>query len=289
MSAVSPKLRTTNSRLQLAGLGFRYGLESILNDINLELFDGERLALVGPSGCGKTTLMHLVAGLLLPTEGVCQHDFKRIRMVFQQPRLLPWQTALSNLTLGLKPLGYDASARHAAGMVMASRLGLTEDDLAKYPDQLSGGMQSRISLGRALILEPDLLLMDEPFSALDIGHKARLYDDLSRLAESRTSMIMITHDILEAVRLADRILVMAPSPGRVVADVVLGLEPGLRDDLYVHHNSALLMQQPAVRSAFHLPPLMDTSLSRETETDFTMRGAQPQNIAVQKNTREAVC
>lgn len=277
---MQPVSSFTVPAMRLSRIGFRYGLETVLDGIDLELFSGERLALVGPSGCGKTTLLHLVAGLLTPSEGRCEHDFQRIRMVFQQPRLLPWQTALNNLTFGLKALGKDSGARLAAGRSMAGRLGLHADDLAKYPDQLSGGMQSRIALGRALIAEPDLLLMDEPFSALDIGHKARLYDDLIRLTESRTSLLMITHDILEAVRLADRILVMAPSPGRIVAEVRLGLNTGLRNDLYVHHNGAVLMRNPAVRSAFDLPWSTAVSVSSQTETDVSITpvesaGARP--------------
>jgi len=267
---------TTNHApvLQLSGVGYRYGLEAVLEDIELMLFAGERLALVGPSGCGKTTLLHLISGLLTPAEGVCENALQRTRMVFQQPRLLPWQTALTNLTFGLKALGVSSQERRQSGLAMARRLGLSEADVAKYPDQLSGGMQSRIALGRALIVEPDLLLMDEPFSALDIGHKARLYDDVVRLTESRTAMVMITHDMLEAVRLADRILVMAPSPGRVVAEVGLGLAPALRDDLYVHHNGALLMQNPAVRSAFDLPGTATVPESPQRDVDFTLRSLE---------------
>ncbi|GGX66204.1 ABC transporter ATP-binding protein [Saccharospirillum salsuginis] len=267
----------TEPAMRLHRVGFRYGLQTVLDNIDLALFAGERLALVGPSGCGKTTLLHLVAGLLSPWEGQCEHRFQRIRMVFQQPRLLPWQTTLNNLTFGLRALGIDPRARQAAGRSMAERFGLHADDLAKYPDQLSGGMQSRVALGRALIVEPDLLLMDEPFSALDIGHKARLYDDLVRLTETRTSMMMITHDLLEAVRLADRILVMAPSPGRIVAEIRLGLAAALRDDLYVHHNGAALMQNPTVRSAFNLPSSTAVSVSSHTETDVLITPVDSMN------------
>lgn len=240
--------------LQLSNINHSFGLQKVLQGIDLQLEIGERLAMVGPSGCGKTTLMHLMAGLLEPQQGQLHRNFQRGRMVFQQPRLLPWQNALGNLTLGLKALGLNQWERIEKGRQMAHSLGLSDDDLNKYPDQLSGGMQSRIALGRALITEPDLLLMDEPFSALDIGHKERLYQDLLRMTGPQCSAIIITHDLLEAVRLADRILVLAPEPGRLVAEVELSDSASARDDLYVHHNGAKLLQHADIRMAFGLPP-----------------------------------
>lgn len=258
--------RPVSPLLQLTDISHSYGLQEVLQGIDLHLEPGERLALVGPSGCGKTTLMHLIAGLVDHQKGQIEHRYRRGRMVFQQPRLLLWQNTLDNLTLGLKAIGFSKARREAEGRRMARSLGLSDGDLLKYPDQLSGGMQSRVALGRALITQPDLLLLDEPFSALDVGHKERLYQDLIRMTGEHCSVIFITHDLLEAVRLADRILVMAPEPGQIMAQVAFSLDASLRDDLYVHHNGARLLQNPDVRLAFGLPPIVTPDSAASTTT-----------------------
>ena len=155
--------------LHVRHLYHRYGPTEVLADVGLDLYAGETLALVGPSGCGKSTLLQVLAGLLVPTEMIMHCDFRGIGYVFQQPNLMPWMTARDNIALGLKALGVPRSARRKQADHMAQRLGLTTQDLDKYPHELSGGMQSRVSLGRALAVCPDLLLLDEPFSALDIA------------------------------------------------------------------------------------------------------------------------
>ena len=198
------------SKLHIRHLYHRYGVTEVLTDVGLDLYAGETLALVGPSGCGKSTLLHIVAGLLTPSEVVMQSTFRGMACVFQEPRLMPWKTAADNIALGLKALGVPRAARQRQAAALAKRMGLDEDDLHKYPHELSGGMQSRVSLARALAIRPDLLLLDEPFSALDIGLKAELYRQGGAGADPGSAVLMITHDLMEAVRTADRILMMVP-------------------------------------------------------------------------------
>lgn len=239
--------------LLIEQLYHKYGIVEVLNNINLEVRSGETLALVGQSGCGKSTLLHLVAGLLTCSEGSIRQPFERMACMFQSPRLLPWQSALDNIALGLKARGVGRQARHSQAGALAMRLGLEDDDLHKYPHELSGGMQSRVSLARALILEPELLLLDEPFSALDIGLKQELYQLLRQHVEQKhTTVIMITHDLMEAVRLADRILMMAPKPGRILAQYPLEQPHAQRGDAWTYETGAKLLQEPLVRFGFEL-------------------------------------
>lgn len=239
--------------LQVSQLQHSFALVEVLAQISFELQAGETLALVGPSGCGKSTLLHCVAGLLTPTAGKITHDFERLACMFQQPLLLPWNTAADNLALGLKAAGMQRGQRRQLVDELAGQLGLLPEDLAKYPHELSGGMQSRVALGRALIMQPDLLLLDEPFSALDIGLKLELYQLLrSSIVREQTSVIMITHDLMEAVRLADRILMMAAQPGRIVAQFELELAQAQRDDAWIYQTTAELLQDQRVRLGFEL-------------------------------------
>lgn len=241
------------SALYVRHLYHSYGLTEVLADVGLDLHAGETLALVGPSGCGKSTLLHIVAGLLTPSEAIIQSTFRGVSCVFQEPRLLPWKTALDNVALGLKALGVPRQARRRQALSLGQRLGLAQDDLLKYPHELSGGMQSRVALARALATRPDLLLLDEPFSALDIGLKASLYDLMdAQVRQQGTAVLMITHDLMEAVRLADRILMMAPSPGRMVHEFTLDTEPAQRTSTWVYQTTAALMQVDVVRIGFGL-------------------------------------
>uniref|UniRef100_UPI003340B424 ABC transporter ATP-binding protein n=1 Tax=Castellaniella defragrans TaxID=75697 RepID=UPI003340B424 len=241
------------SLLRIEGLTHRFGLTEVLSRIELRLPAGETLALVGPSGCGKSTLLHLVAGLLVPSEGRIDHTYRNIACMFQQARLMPWKNAIDNIALGLKARGMAAPARRARAAELARALGLDADDLRKYPQELSGGMQSRVALGRALAIEPDLLLLDEPFSALDIGLKLSLYRHLrDEIAQHGAAVLMITHDLMEAVRLADRIIMMAPDPGRVVREFPLEQAHAQRDDAWVYQTTGALMQAAEVRLGFGL-------------------------------------
>ena len=241
------------STLHIRDLEHSYGLTEVLSHIQLDLFAGETLALVGPSGCGKSTLLHIIAGLLTPTEGEVEQNFLGTACMFQEPRLLPWKTAQDNITLGLKALNVPRHARLQQARKMAVTLGLTLEDLTKYPHELSGGMQSRIALGRALIIQPDLLLLDEPFSALDIGLKLELYEVLRQhITERGTGVLMITHDLMEAVRLADRIIMMVPDPGRLVGEFSVELAHSKRTDAWVYKTTAELMADNNVRIGFGL-------------------------------------
>ena len=161
--------------LLLQNMRHSYALTEVLGGVGLALSPGGVLALVGPSGCGKTTLLHLCAGLLDVQEGRLDNAFVNPALMFQQPRLLPWQTTADNIALGLRAQGVARFAARERAHTMGAVLGLDAEALAAYPHQLSGGMQSRAALARALVLEPDLLLMDEPFAALDIGLKAQLH------------------------------------------------------------------------------------------------------------------
>lgn len=241
------------SVLHIRHLYHRYGLTEVLADVGLDLYAGETLALVGPSGCGKSTLLHVVAGLLTPSEVVLHSEFRGICCVFQDPCLMPWKTALDNIALGLKALGVPKAARRRQAAALGLRMGLAAEDLEKYPHELSGGMQSRVSLARALAPCPDLLLLDEPFSALDVGLKADLYKLLGdQVRQHGTAVLMITHDLMEAVRLADRILMMVPAPGRLVREFTLELPQEERTSTWVYQTTGELMLADEVRIGFGL-------------------------------------
>ncbi len=244
--------------LLLQDVRHRYALTEVLGGVGLALSPGRLLALVGPSGCGKTTLLHLCAGLLDVQEGRLENSFVNPALMFQQPRLLPWQTTADNIALGLRAQGIPRTAARDKAHAMGAVLELDSEALAAYPHQLSGGMQSRAALARALVLEPDLLLMDEPFAALDIGLKAQLHRLLLRhQREKGTAVLMITHDLMEAVRLADTVLVMAAGPGRIVHLHTPAVPALARTDAMVYHDTADLLRVPAVRAAFGLDELVE--------------------------------
>jgi NitT/TauT family transport system ATP-binding protein len=239
--------------LRLAGLSHAYALRKALEGIDLELPPGRVLALVGPSGCGKTTLLHLAAGLLAVQDGALENGFARTAVMFQQPRLLPWKTACDNIALGLKAAGLPRAECRARAQAAGQAVGLDAHALSQFPHALSGGMQSRAALARALALEPDLLLMDEPFAALDIGLKSQLHRLLLEHQAARgVAVLMITHDLMEAVRLADTVLVMASAPGRIAHRFELTGPAQRRDDAFVHGTTAEFLRVPDVRVCFGL-------------------------------------
>lgn len=179
--------------LALRGVGHRFGPETVLEGIDLQIAPGEVLALLGRSGCGKTTLLRIAAGLLTPTEGQMQTDFSRSAIVFQQPSLLPWKRLLDNIALGLKARGLPRSECHARAAALAAQVGLRPEDHAKFPAELSGGMQSRAALARAFAVDPALLLLDEPFSALDVASVTQLGKLLDGHVNGGGIAVLTTH------------------------------------------------------------------------------------------------
>ncbi len=215
--------------LDVLGVGRRFanGTQA-LSGVSLRVGAGEVLALLGPSGCGKSTLLRLIAGLDRPDEGRLAWDAAppapgEIGFVFQDPILLPWASAAANVALPLRLRGRRDDAAVAAAL---SRVGLDGFADAR-PRQLSGGMRMRVSLARALVTRPALLLMDEPFAALDEFTRHRLQDDLLRMsAELRPTVVFVTHSIYEAAYLARRIVLMSHRPGRIAAEIASSLPPG---------------------------------------------------------------
>jgi NitT/TauT family transport system ATP-binding protein len=194
----------------------------VLHNLNLAVAPGEFLALVGASGVGKSTLLRVLMGLAKPTTGEVQvrpdpTADRPMALVFQDSRLLPWRRVISNVAFGLEKTGLDKAARLTRAMEALKLVGLA--DLAeRWPWQLSGGQRQRVSLARALAVRPSILLMDEPFSALDVGTRENLQDELIRIREETgKTIIFVTHDIDEAVYLADRIVALAGKPGEAKA------------------------------------------------------------------------
>ena len=202
--------------------------EVILRDLNLEVEAGEFITVLGPSGCGKTSLLRVVAGLQAPTGGELkvggptnqrQH---RAGFVFQDPTLLPWRTALDNVRLPLELTGNSRATAVAEATANLNLVGLRADDHHKYPRMLSGGMRMRVSLARALVGKPDVLLFDEPFAALDDLLRQRLNEDIMRLwMQQAWTALFVTHNVAEAVFLGQRVVVMSDRPAtiREVLDV----------------------------------------------------------------------
>ncbi len=182
--------------------------ETIIKDFDFTLNRGEVACLYGPSGCGKTTILRLIAGIIDKEAGTIDNQFARTTYLFQEHRLLPWRTAWENIVLVRKDAQHSDTQQAIADLL--TQLALDKGDWHKYPHELSGGMRQRVALGRALITDPDLLLMDEPFSALDFELKHKLQNlILERVAEQRMSIILVTHDRYESLRLADKIYILA--------------------------------------------------------------------------------
>ncbi len=198
-----------------------------LSDIALTISAGEKIALIGRSGCGKSTLLHMLAGLLLPTEGCVRIHGRQVtrpsakwNMMFQKPSLYPWMSVHENASLGLTLAGIKDPEKIDS---LLDLVGLT--DLADANVQsLSGGQQQRVALARSLATTPELLLLDEPFSALDAFTRSALQDEVTRIIQQQNlTMVIVTHDVEEAVAMADRVLIMSANPGQIIGEVRIDL------------------------------------------------------------------
>jgi NitT/TauT family transport system ATP-binding protein len=242
----------------------RQGEVDALRSIDLEVAPGEFVSLIGPSGCGKSTLLRLIADLDTPTSGEVEvfgtsaHQARvdqKYGIAFQQAGLLPWRTVAANIALPLELHNVGSAERTARVAELIELVGLGEF-AQKYPDQLSGGMQQRVAIARALAEKPALLLMDEPFGALDEMTREYMQSELLRIAaETRAAVVFVTHSIPEAVYLSDRVVVMSPRPGRI-AEIVpmnLGRAADRADDL--REDGAFFEMITAVREALHGTPV----------------------------------
>ncbi|CDY77592.1 Hydroxymethylpyrimidine ABC transporter, ATPase component [Caballeronia glathei] len=237
--------------LAARGVGKAYGaddgdgeLNQVIEDISFTLRAGEIVSLVGPSGCGKTTLLNLMSGLVRPTRGaVFWHGRplldvpKGIGYMLQKDMLMAWRTALGNVTLGLELAGMPRARREKKAHTMLAKVGLGPF-YDYYPSALSGGMRQRVALARTLVTDPEVILLDEPFAALDFQTKVVLESDMARLVRSEgRSVLLITHDVEEAVSLSDRVIVLTHRPSRIKAihDIRLA---GDRNDMMAARDAA---------------------------------------------------
>jgi NitT/TauT family transport system ATP-binding protein len=234
--------------LEARGLGVTIARREILRDIDFGVADREFVCVVGPSGCGKTTLLRLLAGLMLPSAGELRFNGQQvtrpqegIAIVFQDygRALLPWRTVAGNVALALEARGIadGEASRIIAGLL--DKMQLT-DHAAKFPAQLSGGMQQRVQIARCLAQEPELLLMDEPFGSLDAITRHELQDEVSRIArEDGRTTLFVTHDLEEAIYLGDRVIALAANPGRIAEIVDIDL-PRPREQLATREDARFL-------------------------------------------------
>ena len=204
----------------------RDGSVVALEDVSLKVTDSEFVSILGPSGCGKSTLLRILDGLASADSGEVLMDGKPIErptqergFVFQSFNLFPWRTVRGNIEFGMEIKGVAKKARHTVSQRLIELVGLTGFD-RKYPHELSGGMQQRVGIARALAIDPAVLLMDEPFGALDAQTREDMQDELLRIwAAARKTVLFVTHSIEEAIYLSDRVLIMTPRPGRILAEL----------------------------------------------------------------------
>jgi len=237
-----------------------------IRDVSLALDDGEVVALIGPSGCGKSTLLNIGSGLYGPSEGAAFVDGERVTapnahvaFMLQKDLLLPWRTVLDNVAFGLEIQRRPAPERVARALELLAGLQLAEFS-GHFPHQLSGGMRQRVALARTLAVEPSVLLLDEPFSAVDAQTRMVLQRDLARtLKQAGKTALLITHDLAEAVLMADRVLVMSPRPGRIIDEIKIDMphrdDPiARREDERLGEYAATLMHRLHIGEAAAVEP-----------------------------------
>jgi NitT/TauT family transport system ATP-binding protein len=250
--------RSGRQHIRLVDVAKRFASErgdvAAVSDISLEIPAGSFVAFVGESGCGKTTLLKMIAGLVAPTSGTiafvdgsgtarANREEGHLGMVFQTPALLQWRTVLQNVLLPLEVLGRKAQGDAGRAKELLRLVGLNgfED---RAPRELSGGMQQRVSIARALVSNPDILLMDEPFGALDALTRHDIRFELLRIwDETRKTIVFITHDIEEAVLLADRVIVLTPRPARIHSNVEIALDRPRSEKFRLDPRFAVLVQR----------------------------------------------
>lgn len=231
MRAVAP-VEHRHGAIKVSDIEFAHAHAPVLRNVSFAISAGEHVAVVGRSGVGKSTLLHLIAGLLRPRQGEISIDDVTVSgpahgavLMFQRPALLPWATALDNVLLPLRfsgELRHDAQAARRKVRLLFEQIGLTER-INALPTELSGGQQQRVALARALAGDPNILLLDEPFSALDSETRTVLRQDIRRLIRDRdATLVTVTHDLADAAALADRVLLLAGSPAAIVEDITLG-------------------------------------------------------------------
>ena len=240
--------------LVVENVSHSFGFSDILKDVNFKLEKGKVTSIVGPSGGGKTTLLHLCADLLTLETGKIKNSFTSSSFAFQEARLLPWKNVIDNIALGLKAKGIKKDKREEEAKAIALKFGLEEDDFYKFPKDLSGGMKQRVSFARALVLNPSLLFLDEPFSALDIGLKKELQALLvKQIEEKELSVLFITHDLMEAIKLSDEILVLKAEPvGHIVKKFNYDTPKSLRDNAFVYEQTAKILSDEIIINTFEL-------------------------------------
>ena len=219
------------AEITVEGISYRYASRGarVLDDVSARVEPGTTAAVIGRSGCGKTTLLEIVAGLIAPAAGTVRIDGRQVsgpspkcNVMFQQPSLFPWMTVFENAALGLRLAGRRGGVDAIVGRA------LERVDIAEYAKanvrQLSGGQQQRVALARSLVLEPEVLLLDEPFSSLDAFTREALQEEVGQLAhELGITAVIVTHDIDEALTMADRVLVMSNAPGRITGEFAVGM------------------------------------------------------------------
>lgn len=240
MNSTSPKLTATEPNalakkaIRLSCVSKTYGPDAsavaALAGLSITVNSGEFVSIVGPSGCGKSTLLSLVAGLDEPTSGTVFTGNVRVALMFQEPALFPWLTAAGNVDLALRARKTPRKQRRTRVAELLDIVGLSGFAGAR-PHQLSGGMRQRVALARALSQNADVLLMDEPFGALDAITRDRLHTELERIVgQAGLTVLFVTHNVQEAVRLADRVVLMSNRPGRIIAEHAIDLQRPRRAD-----------------------------------------------------------